>query len=194
MTLQISRLENYESLKDVTWKEDELDFTDQIYCDDMSGGYYNNKRYMSTWGHLWTEALPAVRTTPLATFSTSYFLPFIFPWLKMGDTISIPLKYPIIAPTLGLPSPSSAPNHTGTKTSLFLARQPIQAQPPCGMRPWPAGWILQPIRVLCLIVWRKCANPSEKTSLWLACPCISSADSPIIPRISSFPHQIQVVF
>lgn len=75
-----------------------------------------------------------MKMTPLASLTLHFLLQFYFsPRFKVRDTISIPLKNPIIVPTLDPPPPSSTPSHTGTKTSLFLARQPSQAQPLYGM-------------------------------------------------------------
>lgn len=85
--------------------------------------------------HVWEDEFPAMKMTPLSPLSTSYSFSLFSHGTRWEIQFLYLKKNLIIAPTLDSPSLSSTPSHTGTKTSLFLARQPSQAQSLCGMRP-----------------------------------------------------------
>lgn len=115
--------------------------------------------------------------TPVAVPS---LLQVFTPRVEVGDTISIPLKNPIIMPTLDRPSPSSSP---GTRNK----GQPVlgQTAEPGPATVWyvtPTGWLNSSAdKSASSLAERESANWGEENSLPSFCPCPSSK-APHLPQ------------
>lgn len=85
-----------------------------------AAGSCNDRKPRALMGWLWGRGVASSENDSTCPFNIALPSSVIFPGSKVEDTISIPLKNPIIAPSLGPPSPGSTPSEHRNKGQPVL--------------------------------------------------------------------------